>query len=574
MSCRGGGGITAVVAVAATCTPRRQDNRQRIDSHGYEYEDEGTKHLSSCDTLFVSSSECRGDGQGHRQNVNGNETWTDCQTTMATATTATTCEKHDDVAEASVAEKFSADFEKWLKTRAEPTSMDLDAAKVVEGVDRYLSEEELSSHGFLGKDPYGLSIDIDLATDKKDGLNLASYDPILQDELPSEKLLEPCEKVDDEYILPEFQLYHLDPLTLSPDDMMVAGEILPSTSSQPTLNVVGDHDGVAVSHLKITQRTEQQSSEKMPCEKSMQIPVNELCIDVGIMEGNKKDEEKIEDVAHQHEVTAQSSGNPSELFMEVLTPMEENPSNTVMKTERDVPQDSIIEQLRTKTNRTKLEPRIIKKRRQMSERLEKRFDKQHVNNGNKNFAFDSDALQQDQDVMAVVAISTDKISNTTQIVINTGKEKRQIYQGKTSELIEATQNNFPMLTKIDTSSAVWNGTSNVECNGLDNGNSSASQYEIVISNALEELGITDDSLQPLCVTEHDKVWLCPRDDCNRQFGRLYTLKGHLLAHYGVRPFKVHRKISYYVVDVVIVTIIVTFKLNETLFKCSCETLCV
>jgi len=184
--------------------------------------------------------------------------------------------------------------------------------------------------------------------------------------------------------------------------------------------------------------------------------------------------------------------------------------------------DMVIEQLK----KTKLEPRIIKKRRQMTERIEKKLDK-HING--KSFAVDTDS----QDgMMAVVAISTDKTSNMTQIVINTGTEK-QIYQGKTSELIEAT-GNFPKLPKIDTSAAVWNGT--VEY-GTDSNPSN--QYEIVISNALEELGITDDSLQPLCATEHDKVWLCPRDGCNRQFGRLYTLKGHLLAHYGVRPFKVY-----------------------------------
>ncbi|EFN65817.1 Zinc finger X-linked protein ZXDB, partial [Camponotus floridanus] len=406
-----------------------------------------------------------------------------------------------------------ADFEKWLKMRnTEPpvsSSMDLDAAKVVEGVDRYLGEEVLSHGYFLSKDPYGLSIDIDLADTKK--LNLSSgYDPILQDLTQSEnRLLEPpCEKVVDEFMLPEFQLDHLDPLAaLSSDDMMVAGEILPSTSNQPILNQIENQD---VEQMTPKIKVLEQNSQ-VPCEKSMQVSLNEIPANLGTIS-------KMEDIKSEQETMIQCSRSSSELFIESL-PMEENSSPNSIEADT---QNSIIEQLKSKT-KIKLEPRIIKKRRQMTERLEKKFDK-HING--KNF---TDVDSQDG-VMAVVAISTDKISNTTQIVINTGTEK-QIYQGKTSELIEAT-GNFPKLPKIDTSAAIWNG--NVEYN-IDNNPSSS--YEIVISNALEELGITDDSLQPVNVTEHDKVWLCPRAGCNRQFGRLYTLKGHLLAHYGVRPFK-------------------------------------
>lgn len=477
MSCRG--------AAAIACTSRRR-SREKIGS-------EETECVPS-DT-FLAPSKTEGNDKRDRT-VRKNETWH--QTTVG---------KSADVGETV------ADFEKWLKMRntesSVSSSMDLDAAKVVEGVDRYLGEDVLSHGYFLSKDPYGLSIDIDLADTKK--LNLSSgYDPILQDLAQSEnRLLEPpCEKVVDEFMLPEFQLDHLDPLALSSDDMMVAGEILPSTSNQPILNQVENQDV-----KQITPKIEVlEQNSQVSCEKSMQVGLNEIPANLGTLS-------KIEDIKSEQETMMQCSRNSSELFIETLSPMEENSSNSI---EADT-QSSIIEQLKSKT-RMKLEPRIIKKRRQMTERLEKKLDK-HING--KNF---TDVDSQDG-VMAVVAISTDKISNTTQIVINTGTEK-QIYQGKTSELIEAT-GNFPKLPKIDTSAAIWNG--NVEYN-IDN--NPTSSYEIVISNALEELGITDDSLQPVSVTEHDKVWLCPRAGCNRQFGRLYTLKGHLLAHYGVRPFKV------------------------------------
>lgn len=403
-----------------------------------------------------------------------------------------------------------ADIEKWLKTRTESvSSMDLDAIKpgVVEGVDRYLGEE--LQHAFLEKDPDGLSIDIDLS-DKK--LNL-SYDPLLQ-ELQSEKLLDPCEK--DGFILPEFQLDHLDPLALSPDDMMVAGEILPSTSGQLTLTapnrvVEGMCAGTERSDNSLMRKAmiaEDQESHS----KSTQVAVDDL--------PNVETVNKVDNTQQQKDCPSPETA--TSLYMQDLGP--ENVIHVLpgaMSSEGDT-ESTVIEQLKTKA-KVKLEPRIIKKRRKISDIAEKRLDNEIRICGD-------DIVDTEDGVMAVVAISTDKISNMTQIVINTGTEE-QIYQGKTSELIEAT-GNFPKLPKIETSTT-WNGM-------IEQNAESANNHEMVISNALEELGITDDNLQPISVTEHGKVWVCPRDDCSRQFSKLYALKGHLLAHFGVRPFKVYK----------------------------------
>ncbi|XP_033327942.2 uncharacterized protein LOC117221254 [Megalopta genalis] len=393
-----------------------------------------------------------------------------------------------------------ADIEKWLKTRTESvSSMDLDAIKsgVEEGVDRYLGEE--LQHAFLEKDPDGLSIDIDLS-DKK--LNLA-YDPLLQ-ELQNEKLLDACEK--DGFILPEFQLDHLDPLALSPDDMMVAGEILPSTSAQPTLVVPNGDVGV------ICEETEQNSlirksimSDDQESHKSIEVVIDNLHVIQTLNKENAKSCKEDPGLSDGANLYIQDLGVENVVQELQSEKLEDNNEN------------AIIEQLKTKT-KVRLEPRIIKKRRRISG-TEKKLDNEIKITG-------EDFIDTEDGVMAVVAISTDKISNMTQIVINTGTEE-QIYQGKTSELIEAT-GNFPKLPKLDTSTS-WTNT--VEQN--DNSNN----HEMVISNALEELGITDDNLQPVSVTEHGKVWACPRDDCCRQFSKLYALKGHLLAHYGVRPFK-------------------------------------
>ncbi|XP_043254948.1 zinc finger Y-chromosomal protein 1-like [Colletes gigas] len=425
--------------------------------------------------------------------------WIECSHGIANETSVDAIGKTADV-------ETVADIEKWLKTRTESvSSMDLDAIKsgVEEGVDRYLGEE--LQHAFLEKDPDGLSIDIDLS-DKK--LNLG-YDPLLQ-ELQSEKLLDACEK--DGFILPEFQLDHLDPLALSPDDMMVAGEILPSTSAHPALSVPNrvveemcpepEQDSL-MGKTMIAEDQEQRS-------KSTGIVVDVLHDAENVNKG---------DVDVQSRKDSCSADGATNLYMQDL-----DPDNVIhqLPNARLVEADSeniIIEQLKTKA-KVKLEPRIIKKRRKIPETTEKKL-KNEITISGENF------IDTEDGVMAVVAISTDKISNMTQIVINTGTEE-QIYQGKTSELIEAT-GNFPRLPKIDTSTA-WNSTieQNVE---------NTINHEMVISNALEELGITDDNLQPVLINEHGKVWDCPREDCSRQFSKLYALKGHLLAHYGVRPFK-------------------------------------
>ncbi|KAL2728744.1 zinc finger and BTB domain-containing protein 17-like isoform X2 [Vespula squamosa] len=388
-----------------------------------------------------------------------------------------------------------ADIEKWLKTRTESvSSMDLDVIKseVEEGVERYLNNE--LPHSFLGKDPDALSIDIDLS-DKK--LNLSYEHSILQ-ELQTEKLLEVCEK-DDEFILPDFRLDQLDPLSLSPDDMMVAGEILPSTSGPTSLNTPNEHltdtsiqseEGVQL--VGEGDETENHTSADDSVEMA-DLPIDFENIDVmqetseanNIVSSPKSTSNSFTDVLNNDNIIENSTG-----IINIA-----NSGNIIM------------EQLKSKA-RIKLEPRIIKKRRRISEKFDKKIESK-------------------EGVMAVVAISTDKISNMTQIVINTGTEE-QIYQGKTSELIEAT-GNFPKLPRIDTSPG-WI----CECNSEMN---PSSQQEMIISNALAELGVTDDHLQPVSISEQGKLWLCPREDCNRQFSRLYALKGHLLAHYGVRPFK-------------------------------------
>ncbi|KAK0088457.1 hypothetical protein PV325_011986 [Microctonus aethiopoides] len=389
------------------------------------------------------------------------------------------------------------DIERWLKTRSESISgIDMDSLKSDVNeitVNGYLSEE--LPHEFLEKDSDVLSIDIDLS-DKK--LNL-EYDPMLQD-LQSDKLLEVCEK--DGFILPEYQLDQLDPLALAPNDMMVAGEILPSTSNQPDNNLsINNSDEYS---NKIDSNHESLEAEDIR-DKSTQV--NVFNFHQQLNNSNSREITNLsstDDNLHQFD-------NVIPVHLDNLQTVDT--SNSIVHSQIQVA--SIIEQgLRF---RPKLKPSIMTKKRQRVP--DKIVNNDSVNNG------DEELQTEPKDgIMAVVAISTDKRSNMTQIVINTGKGE-QIYQGKTSELMEATG----YLSKISKKSNI---NSN---NGADNATTLNNQ-ELAITYALQELGYTDENL--LAVANPDNgTWICPRENCRREFNRLYALKCHLLAHYGARPFK-------------------------------------
>ncbi|XP_034938445.1 zinc finger Y-chromosomal protein 2-like [Chelonus insularis] len=389
------------------------------------------------------------------------------------------------------------DIEKWLKTRTESISsieMDPTKCEVDEGVDRYL-EAELS-HSFLEKDPDGLSIDIDLS-DKKLSLG---YDPILQ-ELQSEKLLEVCEK--DGFILPEFQLDQLDGLPIAPNDMMVAGEILPSTSSQSNL-AINSHADIYSDNVK----------------------KHSKCLDTDNI-GDKSDDVNVYTLPEEfmNSEIKQSSSNENhdnlhDFDEETSKILEEinSVNSTASIIDSEVQNSSIVEEELKEAH--KFKPSIMKKCPKVPEEMH-------------NFNNTDEEIQEDcqndekNNVMTIVAISTDKRSNMTQIVINTDKGE-QIYRGKTSELMEATG----YFSKLPKNNITWNNlTTNNDMSPP------SSNHEIIISNALEELGYTEDSLVSVILPENRRTWICPREECRKEFNRLYALKSHLLAHHGIRPFK-------------------------------------
>lgn len=369
-------------------------------------------------------------------------------------------------------ERTSGDtsIEHWFKIRTDSvSSMDLEGMK---NVPNYLADE--LSHNFLEKDS-----------------NSLSYDPILH-ELQNDKLLDTCTK-DDEFILPEFAL---DPLELTPD-MMVAGEILPSTSnslsSSSSLNV-SHHD----SCIPIVEQQSETASSTLNVDNHQ-----DLC--------DKATQVHIRDFEHVVEHDNQENSN-------YLCELKNIDLNDFAGSGLSI--KLIDDQQKQQFNGKTKDNNIVKKISDMQVVL-KKDEISPID------SLSSSSSSSGDGVMAVVAISTDKISNLTQIVINNGTEE-QIYQGKTSELIEATGN----LTTIDANN-IWHGID------ADTENMTINKHDVVITNALEDLGITDDMLQPVSIADQGKTWICPKKDCPRYFSRLFALKSHLLTHYGVRPFKVY-----------------------------------
>lgn len=127
--------------------------------------------------------------------------------------------------------------------------------------------------------------------------------------------------------------------------------------------------------------------------------------------------------------------------------------------------------------------------------------------------------------LAVVAISSDKSKDLTEIVVRTAKGD-QIFKGKTSELINATPNLWctsPGKKSQDTAD-----------------NNSLEEEELLdyqpVTDALEKLGVPALSWvqnKP----EDPKMWYCPEKSCKKLFPILNQLKVHILGHYGVRPYK-------------------------------------
>ncbi|XP_011498756.1 PREDICTED: zinc finger protein 836-like [Ceratosolen solmsi marchali] len=422
--------------------------------------------------------------------------------------------------------KTVEDIEKWLKMTSDSisTSLDMNVKNTSRAsVERYLNEQ-LSEASFE-KDL--LSSDIDIIAKK---LNM-SYDTIFN-EVNNEKLL-PLPEKDDEFILPELQLDNLDQLEYCSDDMILAGEILPSIHAQPSCSNINVNSKDSKVESQETIRTNNQN------DKFMKIEQVQIETDTEITESEQfKDSiNNIDNFVNENFYNTSVLTNIQDLSNENVSYNESGIDDSKYCT--DLKHNDIYNnttagngtiwyhgvQARTKTPylknktinsayessasaKTKFQPSIIKRKRKL------------MNKGENSRIKDS--------TMSVVTISTEKQSNFTQIFINANKD---------DELL----NNKSLMCKNKCRSKSCSSNSSDEDDEEKilriKPLSYYNQQELAISKALEEVGIRDNMLQHIITGDNVKVWQCHQHECARQFAKLCSLKAHLLTHFGIKPFK-------------------------------------
>ncbi|KAJ9576027.1 hypothetical protein L9F63_007127 [Diploptera punctata] len=154
--------------------------------------------------------------------------------------------------------------------------------------------------------------------------------------------------------------------------------------------------------------------------------------------------------------------------------------------------------------------------------------------------------------MAIIAISTDKSKNTTEIIINTPYGE-QVFKGKTTDLMKATAG---LWQKMDSSKVQEiddplilnsNGekeasdeptTSDIQGQMEEDIEELEPEEEQPVTEALAELGIDlDNNNIGLTTIAGHKVWLCPFKGCGKMYQRQCMLKVHILSHFNVRPYR-------------------------------------
>uniref|UniRef100_A0A1B6LUV4 C2H2-type domain-containing protein n=1 Tax=Graphocephala atropunctata TaxID=36148 RepID=A0A1B6LUV4_9HEMI len=116
--------------------------------------------------------------------------------------------------------------------------------------------------------------------------------------------------------------------------------------------------------------------------------------------------------------------------------------------------------------------------------------------------------------VALVAISTDKSVNTTEVVIKTD-EGENVYLGKTSDIMKATGSVNEQTTVVPENS--------------DSGLIKTNENQVVNDILMKLFGVKGEDLEG--------TPQCPVDGCQFKSQKGNTLIVHILQHYGIRPFK-------------------------------------
>ncbi|XP_054278351.1 protein suppressor of hairy wing-like [Macrosteles quadrilineatus] len=126
--------------------------------------------------------------------------------------------------------------------------------------------------------------------------------------------------------------------------------------------------------------------------------------------------------------------------------------------------------------------------------------------------------------LALVAISTNKGNDTTEIIIKT-EDGENVFKGKTSDIMKATSSKMKVKVKLSQKKDKQSKTYNTEHD--------SAQVEQLISKVC---GMDLNTLEDYDALSQGPL-NCPIDDCNYSTMKGPVMKVHILQHYKIRPFK-------------------------------------
>ncbi|KAK6190474.1 hypothetical protein SNE40_002336 [Patella caerulea] len=147
--------------------------------------------------------------------------------------------------------------------------------------------------------------------------------------------------------------------------------------------------------------------------------------------------------------------------------------------------------------------------------------------------------------LATISISTDKVANSTQILVNTN-QGQQLYLINTADLTQATNALQPLTKPQETS--VSNSPVSPVLTPSPSSMMSVNQLPVQLQGTgylLLPMN-SDNNSQGMVLSmgsssldrsPSKKIWVCPEEGCNKVFRKLSKLKIHQMRHTGERPYK-------------------------------------
>ncbi|KAL3841389.1 hypothetical protein ACJMK2_019541 [Sinanodonta woodiana] len=155
--------------------------------------------------------------------------------------------------------------------------------------------------------------------------------------------------------------------------------------------------------------------------------------------------------------------------------------------------------------------------------------------------------QQGNFTLATISISTDKATNSTQILVDTN-QGQQLYHINTADLTQATNALMPLTSgeikaageqniPVSTGTAVVSPLTGYLLLPVAKEDGGKTGMFMTIPTSAVGTAVVPTQVQPVDLQKAKKIFVCPSPGCGKAFKRLSKLSVHNMRHTGERPFK-------------------------------------